>query len=179
MNNDNLYVITGGPGVGKTSLITELIKRGYLCVPEVAREIIREQVTSGGNAVPWGNTDAYSDLMSERSIDDFIQMSDASSICFFDRGIPDVIGYNNLIGIDVPEQRQCAAMNYRYNSTVFILPPWKEIYETDNERKQTYDEAVATYFALRSAYSDVNYTVIDVPKLSVEERADFLLNRIQ
>ncbi|WP_279157967.1 AAA family ATPase, partial [Parabacteroides goldsteinii] len=38
-----LYVITGGPGTGKTSLIEELKIVGYQTVKEVARDIIKEQ----------------------------------------------------------------------------------------------------------------------------------------
>lgn len=33
-------VLTGGPGTGKTSIIDELHKRGYLCQQEVSRRII-------------------------------------------------------------------------------------------------------------------------------------------
>jgi len=42
------YVITGGPGVGKTSLVSELNKFGFLTVPEDARKIIKEQIKIGG-----------------------------------------------------------------------------------------------------------------------------------
>ena len=37
------------------------------------------------------------------------------------------------------------AENWRYNKSIFILPPWQEIYETDNERKQDWEEAVLTF----------------------------------
>ena len=65
----NFFVITGGPGVGKTTLLEALAKQGFPYVPEVAREIIREQVARNGNALPWANIPAYTHLMFSRSVE--------------------------------------------------------------------------------------------------------------
>ena len=64
-----LYVITGGPGTGKTSLIEELKIVGYQTVKEVARDIIKEQQQQGGDALPWKDTVLYTSMMLERSVD--------------------------------------------------------------------------------------------------------------
>ena len=58
-----LYVITGGPGTGKTSLIEELKIVGYQTVKEVARDIIKEQQQQGGDALPWKDTVLYTSMM--------------------------------------------------------------------------------------------------------------------
>ena len=50
--NDHFFVVTGGPGSGKTSLITELARRGFHTIPESGRAIIREEMDSGGDALP-------------------------------------------------------------------------------------------------------------------------------
>ena len=47
-----LVVVSGGPGAGKTTLLLELERRGFCCVPEVARQIIQEQVRDEGDALP-------------------------------------------------------------------------------------------------------------------------------
>lgn len=39
-SNNNFYVLTGGPAVGKTTLLKEMQKRGYKIVPEIARGLI-------------------------------------------------------------------------------------------------------------------------------------------
>lgn len=174
----NFYIITGGPGVGKTTLLNELVKRGYSFVPEVARIIIKEQVEAGGDALPWSNTRKYADLMLSRSVTDYVGLSDSDDIYFFDRGIPDTYGYEVLMKFDIPHSLQSAVESYRYNPVVFILPPWKEIYETDNERKQDYDEAVETYNVMIATYCNLGYITVDVPLLPVCERADFVLNRL-
>ncbi len=52
MKSPYFYIITGGPGVGKTSLIEELNRQGFSTVSEDARRIIKEQVGLGEDGVP-------------------------------------------------------------------------------------------------------------------------------
>ncbi len=47
-----LFVVTGGPGSGKTTLIAALAARGYQTTVEAGRAIIREQMETGGTALP-------------------------------------------------------------------------------------------------------------------------------
>lgn len=48
----NFYVITGGPGAGKTTLINELNKNNYKTIPEEVRKIIKEQIKNQGIGLP-------------------------------------------------------------------------------------------------------------------------------
>lgn len=175
---DNFYILTGGPGVGKTTLVEELKMRGYNCVPEVARKIIKDQVNVNGNALPWGDAKKYSGLMLSYSVSDFERLIDIDDILFFDRGIPDTYGYEQLMKFDYNANLQKAVTEFRYNKTVFVLPPWKEIYETDSERKQNFSVAVETYQIMCDAYLDLGYDLIEVPCMSVKKRADFVLERV-
>lgn len=174
--NPNLFVITGGPGVGKTTLLNELDRRGYGCVPEVAREIIRQQVASGCDALPWANTARYTQLMLQGSIEVYKANSSATRPTFFDRGIPDVLCHARLIGLDGIADIEAACENYRYNQIAFIAPPWREIYSTDDERKQSFEEAVRTYEVMQEAYRSCGYQLIELPRVSVEERAEFVIS---
>jgi len=54
----------------------------------------------------------------------------------FDRGMPDVIGYLRLEGLDVPVHIQRAGELFRYNKRVFIAPPWPDIYRQDAKRNK-------------------------------------------
>ncbi|WP_255356694.1 AAA family ATPase [Thioclava sp. SK-1] len=59
----------GRPWVaGKTSLITELARRGLHTIPESVRAVIREEMASGGDALPSGNRMAYAERMLERDL---------------------------------------------------------------------------------------------------------------
>ena len=179
MYKPNFFVITGGPGVGKTTLLETLAQRGFAYVPEVAREIIREQMTHHSDALPWANIPAYTRLMFSRSVDSFKQHQDRKDILFFDRGIPDTLAYTYLTQQPVIPDLQHAVLSFRYNPLVFILPPWPEIYRTDSERKQTYQEAVETYDIMFDTYLQLGYSPVIVPKGPPEERANFIMKSLK
>jgi predicted ATPase len=65
-----------------------------------------------------------------------------------------------------------------YCRKVFIFPPWEEIYENDAERKQDFIEAIATYREMVNAYIKFGYELIEVPKVSVKERAQFIVSEM-
>lgn len=179
---NNFFVLSGGPAAGKTSLLLELQKRGYAIVPEIARELIKEQQRINGNALPWKDKILYKEIMFDRSIQSFKeidQMEGQTTPVFFDRSFIDSICYARLIESEVTEQMNAYAENWRYNTQVFMLPPWKEIYETDTERKQQWEEAVLTYEMMLDTYKNYGYQIIELPKISVSERADFVIKAVQ
>jgi predicted ATPase len=177
--NPNLFVISGGPGSGKTTLLNELETRGYTIAPEVARLIIREQVQSAGTALPWQDREAYTRLMLRGSIASYIEHASSPTVVFFDRGIPDTLGYARLIELRDDFSIHEACDRFRYASSVFLCPPWEEIYETDSERKQDLAEAVRTYHFLKMIYEECRYQVLEVPKATPAERATFVLQQAQ
>lgn len=167
---DNFYIITGGPGAGKTTLLQELGKYDVLCVPEVARQIIREQMEGRGRALPWDDAVQYKELMLRRSMEDYLRTHTDKPV-FFDRGIPDALAYARLIGDISPASLADA---YRCNDPVFMLPPWEDIYTTDNERKQSFQDAVEVYHRLKEEYAACGYRLVEVPCAPVEKRALFV-----
>lgn len=181
IERDTFYVLTGGPGVGKTTLLHKLETYGYKIVPEVAREIIRHQMETGGEGLPWKNKEYYTTLMLNGSVKSYLDTSRSftGKTVFFDRGIPDTFCYARMIEMELPEEMTGEAFRCRYNKHVFLLPAWKEIYETDTERKQDWDEAVYTYEMMKKTYLEYNYNVIEVPKDSVDVRARFILGHIK
>ena len=178
MENLNFYIFTGGPGSGKSTVLHILDDMGYITIPEVARDIIQNQVKTKGDAVPWGNTIRYSNLMLLRSVADFEEFAHVDKPCFFDRGIIDTLGYARLINIPVTDEMKDAATKYRYNRKVFMFPFWKEIYSNDTERKQDSEEAEKTFRALKKEYENFGYQTIDVPFLSPQKRAEWILEQV-
>jgi len=177
---ENLYVITGGPGVGKTTLLNEISKSGYKTVEEEARKIIKEQIEMNGDALPWKNKQLYAKLMLERSVKAYEEISktESSEIIFFDRGILDTFCYIEMENIRMPGKIKQMAIENRYNKNVFILPPWKDIYQTDNERRQSWKEALYTFNSMKNTYVKYGYEVIIVPKVNIENRLQFILEQI-
>ncbi len=147
--------------------------------PEVARLIIQEQVRAGGKALPWNDRKAYIRLMLQRSIESYLQHTRVSKPTFADRGIPDTLGYARLIGLHDLSLIQSACRDYRYAPIVFIAPPWREIYETDSERKQDFDEAERTFDVVGEVYRDCGYEVCELPKATPVARADFILTKLK
>lgn len=181
MQQKHYYIITGGPGVGKTTLLNELGRRKFAIVPEDARRIIQEQVATNGEGLPWDNKELYAQLMLEESMQSYQRAEtglSAAKPVFFDRGIVDAVCYMIMEDIPVTKKINKWVKACSYNSCVFILPPWKEIYQTDRERKQTWAEAVRTYEAMKEVYTSYGYNVTDVPKDIVTNRADFILKQI-
>lgn len=180
--NNNFYVITGGPGVGKTTLLKELRNRCYEVVPEIARELIKEQQAHNGEALPWKDKNLYKEVMFDLSIKSYWEISkilcDEKPI-FFDRGFLDTICYAKIIQSGIDKRMESYAQNWKYNKNVFVLPPWQDIYQTDSERKQDWKEAVLTFEKMCETYRTYGYDIVEIPKVSVSKRADFILKFIE
>ena len=172
----NRVVTTGGPATGKTTLITELNKLGYAVFPEAARSVIKQQITLSSDKVPWLDVSGFSQLVLNKQCHHFKMANNRLS--FFDRGIPDIIGYLNNANQPFFDSLINTAENYKYDF-VFILPPWKEIYKTDNERREDFFEAAKLFKAINDAYIRLGYQTIEVPKLTVKERIQFILDHIK
>lgn len=179
--NNNFYILTGGPGVGKTSVLDELEKSGYIVMPETARAIIKEQMAVDGEALPWKNKESYMRLMLEASAESYQEAISKNNRLpiFFDRGILDAVCYAGMVGLEISDEIKEIAEKHQYNRKVFIFPPWQGIYETDNERKQDWKEAEATFAAMKKTYQDYGYETIEVPKDTIENRKDFIINCIK
>jgi predicted ATPase len=171
IDKPNFFLFTGGPGVGKTTLLRHLQALGEAVVEETHRTVIAEQAAAGSRALPWGDFAAYCELCVRRDIEKFDAMAGESDRVFFDRGMLD--------GFDprwtAPPELEAAARNRRYNRRIFVFPPWREIYETDAERRQDWTEAQATFPRILDMVARFGYAPMIVPSGPVPERAAFVL----
>lgn len=174
----NLFILTGAMGSGKSTLSQQLETDGLRIIHEPARQILAEQRSFSGRGVPETDPQLFTDLMLSRSIYLYNLNLGTKDPVIFDRGIPDMIAYASLFNLDLESYKRAAEV-YRYNQTVFIMADWEEIYTTDDERKMTYEQAKNFGHALRDIYKECGYTLVEVPKLSVKDRADFILSKMQ
>lgn len=170
----NLFVVTGGPGSGKSSLVVALAAQGIATKPETGRAIIREQVASGGRALPWADRQAFAALMLERDCRAYDDARKLSGPVVFDRGVADVVGYLRLCGLPVPPDTGAAAERRRYNMRVLVAPPWPEIFAQDDERKQSAAEAEATYRMMLEVYRELGYELVSLPLAPIADRVAFV-----
>lgn len=177
-NNDRIFVVTGGPGSGKTALLDALETAGFARTVEAGRGIIQDQVAIGGNALPWGDRAAFAELMLALEMRSYALARRHDSPVFCDRGVPDTIGYLRIIGSPVPSHFHKAADIFRYHRRVLVAPPWREIFTTDSERKQDFAEAERTYHAMLETYAGLGYELVTLPCVPVLERLRFVLNSV-
>ena len=182
MENSNppqRIVITGGPSTGKTSIINELISRGFTCLEEISRQVTLEARAQGVEQLFL--TDPL--LFSQKLLDGRVQQHREAvhlneEIVFLDRGIPDVIAYMDYIGDPYPEHFTEACKTHQYDK-VFILKPWQAIYQSDSERYENFNQALQIHEHLLRTYGKYGYELIDVPFDSVSNRAEFIINHTQ
>jgi predicted ATPase len=175
---DNFFIVTGGPGAGKSTLIDRLEQQGFARSVEAGRAIIQDQTAIGGSALPWKDASLFAELMLSWELRSYGMAQQGTGAVFFDRGVPDVVAYLRLVGLSVPEHMRKAVEMFRYNRRVFIAPPWKEIFRQDRERKQDFDEGVRTYDSLVETYTSLDYELVEIPCVAVEERVRFVLDNL-
>jgi predicted ATPase len=177
--NTKRIVITGGPGTGKTSIINELIKRNHICLEEISRQVTLEAQKKGIEQLFLTEPLLFSDMLLEGRHKQFAEALEFDTpFTFLDRGIPDVVAYMDYLGTEYPERFVEACENHKYDY-VFILAPWQEIYTSDNERYENFDQAIEIHHKLVDTYSKYGYELNDVPFDSIEKRTDFILNIVE
>lgn len=170
-------VVTGTSGTGKTRLIDHLRERGHRCYAEPVRKVLQEQLAVNGPALPAKDPALFLRRLLEQWVHDLADARSRPTPCFFDRGIPDAIAYAVRFGVD-PTEFTAAAATRRYAREVFILPPWQEIFANDELRGATFDAYQRFHDQINRAYQECGYTLIEVPRDSVERRADFILSTL-
>lgn len=169
-------VISGCSGGGKSTLLAELAGRGYAVVEEPGRRIVQEELAGSGAALPWVDGAAFARRAIAMALADRVSARRLSGWVFFDRGLIDAAAAlqhaTGEAAMDSVDQL------HRYHRRVFFAPPWPEIYATDAERRHELEAAIVEYRRLLTMYPSLGYEVIILPKVSVSQRADFILRTL-
>lgn len=179
-------VITGGPCVGKTSLVEGLTAKGYTCFPEVIREFTveeteaQDQETLQSNPIVFARDSLLFNrrLIEGRSQQYFESQKLQTNYAFFDRGLPDVLAYMDYFDQSYGEEFLSVCRELSYDA-VFILPPWKEIFALNEIRFESYEELEHLHEHLIERYSFFGNVPVVVPKLPVNHRIQFILDHLK
>ena len=172
-----IILLIGGPSSGKTTLINHLQEEGFICYPEISREVTLKAREKGIEQLFLTNPMLFSEMLLEGRIEQFKNALKEEKTVFIDRGIPDVLAYMDFIGDVYPEKFIEACQKYKYD-TIFLLPPWEEIYTSDSERYESYEQAMQIHDYLVDTYTKFGYDLIEVPKVSVENRYNFIIDHL-
>lgn len=171
-------IITGGPSTGKSSIIKALSQKGYPCMKEISREVILEAREKGIEHLFVSSPVLFSEILLEKRIQQYFDAEkSATENIFFDRSVIDIIAYLNFANSNHTINFESFLTKHKYN-LVFICPPWKEIHTTDNERYESFEEAKKIHNELIKSYKQQNYSVIEIPFGSIDQRTEFVLNNL-
>ncbi|NTF42143.1 AAA family ATPase [Rhizobium rhizogenes] len=169
---DRFVILSGCSGGGKSTLLEALRRRGHHVIEEPGRRIVTQELDSGGSALPWVDATAFVRRAIDVSLADREAAAKLPGIIFFDRGLIDAA--SALQKLTGEPALTTLGQSHRYNRHVFLTPPWPEIYVGDRERRHDLSEAIAEYDRLTVDYPALGYQVHILPKIGVEERADFV-----
>ena len=174
--SDRFILLSGCSGGGKSTLLEELRRRGHGTVEEPGRRIVEEELAKGGTALPWLDLAAFARRAIAMALADREAMRGHPGYVFFDRGLIDAAAALEAAGgaVDLAE----LAAGHRYNSRVFLTPPWPELYAADAGRRHGFPAALAEYDRLAKVYPMLGYEPVLLPKVPVAARADFLLAQL-
>jgi len=161
-----VYVITGGPGFGKTTLLRLLTEKGFRVCPEEARSIL-----DGIDLLPKDFEQRIASLRLK-----FLNSTNQDTIAFADRGLPDQVAYSWYKKKQPSAFIEEAVSSNRYAPFVFITPPWQDIYAQDKVRKENFEEACLIHDHIIRAYHKYGYQTIDLPLSSPVTRVEYILN---
>lgn len=171
-------VITGGPGTGKSSVLEQLERVGFTCMPEISREVTLKAQKSGIEQLFLEDPLLFSRMLLEGRTQQYIQAEKTNTdVVFFDRGIHDVVAYLDYIRQKYDAGFVEEARKHPYTH-VLIMPPWEAIYKTDNERYESFEQAQTIHNFLKKTYRSFGYNLTEVPTGPVDDRVDFILNHL-
>jgi predicted ATPase len=170
-------LISGCSGGGKTALVSALRQRGEAVVEEPGRRVVKAELESGGRALPWLDMAAFARKAIELANADLESMQTDVDRVFFDRGLIDA-----AVALEraeaIPLVTSLASAPHFYNS-VFFAPPWRKHFSQDRERQSSWEDALEETHALKRAFAELRFSLVELPMVSVAKRADFVLKSLR
>ncbi|MDB4979241.1 MAG: putative ATPase [Candidatus Peribacteria bacterium] len=173
------HVCTGGPCVGKTTTIIEFAEAGYKTGIEPGTDYILAETAAGKTLEQiCSNQRALQRAIFARGLTREKTLSEQDTM-ILDRGLLDPLAYCRFYGIDdssIREEIEQSGIQYR---NIFLFERLKLPIEKAGLRIENDREAKELDRLLKDVYTEAGYKPIQVPRMSVRERMDFILIHIK
>lgn len=170
----SIYVLAGGNGFGKTTILKGLSKLGYYTIPEAADIAIKE-AKSNGIENPWENFFWLETKIIEKQLENQSKIPENKEV-FMDRSILDNIAFQN-IELKRPLQYAVDNANSIKFDKVFLIEPITN-WNKDCSSHTTYEFALKVHKEIEAVYRNYGYNPIKVPELTEKKRLRYILDRL-
>jgi predicted ATPase len=184
----NVIILAGGPGFGKSTLAAKL-SEGFPVIRESARIIIDQDKANGIEQpqIRLGFDERVFTLQQQQENDAITELKTGKCFvkaAFSDRAL-DVAVYayraTKKVSSDIKNKIQKALSKDtgHYFPFVFLVQPLsRKDYVQDGSRIETYEEALEIHKNIMEGYLALGFTVIPVPKDTVENRISFIRKHV-
>lgn len=166
------YILTGGPGSGKSSIILELEAQGEHTIREAAEDIIRRN-QAHGNPEPWTNPNFQKEIL-ELQLQREQRIPQEITRVFIDRGIPDGLAYAQP-GSETAQEIIRKTPDY---DAIFLIESLATT-QTDDIRRENHQEAQELARRLTKIYENLGYEVYKIQAGTLRERTNSILTYIE
>jgi len=171
----NWYVVTGGPGSGKTTTVNLLRNRGYKTTVEHARHFIDTQRITGRTV----EEIRKNQITFQTGVLDMQIAQEAyllpEEIVFLDRALPDSLAYYRFLDLPVDDRLAKVLEGVAYKK-IFILDFLPLV--NDYARLEDGEAQRKIHSLITTVYESLPFPVVYVPVLPPEERVDFILKNL-
>lgn len=169
------YILTGGPGAGKTSVLLKLEQLGQGIVREAATDVTDLFIAQGHNQ-PWMCPNFDEEILKLQSERQAAASYSRHERIFFDRSPLDALAYAEKSGkADALKEKISHLLKEgSYAPIVFVIENFGTCQQTA-VRHETISEALELQKIQEKNYREKGFNVVLVPPASIEERAQFIL----
>lgn len=173
------FVLSGGPGIGKTTVLKELERRGYQTISETYTALFEQASLHNALDVFFNGPEQLESILLAEQVRREASLSPLLP-AFLDRSCVDIIAYGDYLQVALTDHLRSQA-DRDYDLVFFLEPLPADLYQNTSVRKESREVALEIHSMLKVAYMQRGYKphqLIDVPFGTPDERAQYILDTI-